>query len=65
MTIFVNIGLWVWPSVHCSKVDLYYCWRVGHKNVSAIRNSEVSVVQGLLYYWNLWSYNPDLGKRPL
>ena len=37
----------------------------GTKNVSVIRNSEVSVVRGLLYYWSLWSYNPDLSKCPL
>ena len=37
----------------------------GTKNVSVIRNSEVSVVRGLLYYWSLWSYNSDLSKCPL
>ena len=37
----------------------------GTKNVSVIWNSEVSVVRGLLYYWSLWSYNPDLSKCPL
>ena len=36
--------------VHYSEVHLYLycCWRVGHKNVSVIRNSRVSIVQGLL-----------------
>ena len=44
------------------------CITVGHygtKNVSDIRNSEVSIVRGLLYYWSLWSFNPDLSKCPL
>ena len=43
-------GLWVWPSVRCSEVDLYYCWQVGHKNVSVIWNSGVSVIRELPYY---------------
>ena len=39
----------MWLSVRCTEISLYYCWQVGHKNVFVIRNSEVSVVQGLLY----------------
>ena len=42
----------VFVSVANSEVDLYYCLRVGHKNVSVIQNSKVSVFQGLLYYWS-------------
>ena len=40
-------------------VNLYYSWRLGRKNVSVIRNSEVSVVQRLLYSMELQS---GLGK---
>ena len=58
-SVTVNIGLWVWPSVHFSEVDLFASRA---QKVSVIWNSEVSVVQGLLYYWSLWSYNPDLGN---